>query len=126
MASSTFGILESTLRAAGMSEDAIRAAIADAKAKMDAEKEAEQTGIDSATGLRIASYAPASIVVPVRIRGSVEVGDVVLYRTKGAEATERRKAIAPKSERRRVSMILFTTEAGDTIALLEKDPTKVA
>ena len=120
MGSSTFGVLESTLRAAGMSDDAIRAAIADAKARMDAEKEALETGIDPETGLRIASYAPASIVVPVRIKGNVSIGDVVLYCTKGSPATDKRKAIAPKREQRSVSMILFTTDSGDTIAILSK------
>lgn len=120
MSSSTFGIMESTLRAAGMSEDAIRAAIADAKAKIDAAKEAEETGVDPETGLKIATYAPASVVVPVRIKGSIEVGDWVQYRTKGSPATPTRKAIPPKREQRSVSMILFTTDSGDTIAILSK------
>lgn len=120
MKGSVFGIIEATMRASGCSDDAIREAIANAKATMDAAKTAEETGIDPETGLRIATYAPASVVVPVRIKGSIEVGEWVQYRTKGSPATPTRKAIPPKSEKRSVSMILFTTESGDTIAILSK------
>lgn len=114
LAASPWGVLEVELRSLGVADPA------ELVEEFLGDEKSESLGFDLESGLPIARYAPPSVCVPVTIPGSPKVGDVVMYVTKGADATDKRKAVPAKRERRAVAVLIGTTKSGETLAVLAK------